>query len=76
MRLRSRTRSRKKAARKPRVAVTILSFSFMTTGWCEEVEEHLCPPVLLTLSSEVLTLETFHCESRLYQYHIDTELLS
>ena len=45
MRLRSRTRSRKKAARKPKVAVTILSFSFMTTGWCGEVEEHLCPPV-------------------------------
>ena len=47
MRFRSRTRSRKKAARKPRAAMTILSFSFMTTVWVMEAEEHLCPPVLL-----------------------------
>ena len=57
MRLRSRTRSRKKAARKPRAAMTILSFSFMTTVSEWEAQEHLCPPVPATLSSYMLTLE-------------------
>ena len=51
MRLRSRTRSRAKAARKPRAAMTILSFSFMTTVWVCEVQEHLCYIVILRVDT-------------------------